>query len=225
MLPTEGKPVASAHWHNQDEAFANVVTGLRQVIEELALKQTESSDGVKGSPSSRPIGTIAFPRNPYFTGREDLLTRLHNTLTTGSKAALTQPQAISGLGGIGKTQTAIEYAYRYRDEYQMLLWARAETREDLVAEVVAIAELLNLPEKSAHEQQITTNAVKQWLETHSGWLLILDNADHLTIVRDFLPTGNRGHILLTTRAQVMGGIARQVQIETMLPEERPLFLL
>jgi hypothetical protein len=47
---------------------------------------------------------------PFFTGREEVLSQLHDALSSG-KAALTQPQAISGLGGIGKTQTAVEYAY------------------------------------------------------------------------------------------------------------------
>jgi hypothetical protein len=64
-----------------------------------------------------------------FTGREDLLTQLATTLRAGQLAALSQPQAISGLGGIGKTQLALEYAYRFRQDYQAVLWAQADTRE------------------------------------------------------------------------------------------------
>ena len=60
-----------------------------------------------------PLWNVPYRRNPYFTGREDILTRLAAALRTDNTAALTQPQAISGLGGIGKTQTAVEYAYRY----------------------------------------------------------------------------------------------------------------
>src|SRR5438876_4624070 len=169
-----------------------------------------------------PIWNVPYQRNPQFTGRKDVLKRLYEAQRASKMATLTQPQAISGLGGIGKTQTAIEYAYRYCDEYQLVLWARAETREDLVADVVTMAALLNLPEKNAQEQSTTITAVKRWLETHPGWLLILDNADDLTIVRDFLPVGNTGHILLTTRAQVMSGIARKVEIKQMPPEEGAL---
>ena len=59
-----------------------------------------------------PIWNIPYQRNPLFTGREDVLKKLSEALKAGKTAALAQPQAISGLGGIGKTQTAVEYAYR-----------------------------------------------------------------------------------------------------------------
>src|SRR5205823_2904680 len=131
-----------------------------------------------------------YRRNMFFTGREDILTRLHDTLIAGKTAALTQPQAISGLGGIGKTQTAVEYAYRYGSEYQAVLWAKADSREVLVSDFVGIADLLNLPEKSEQDQNRVVNAVKRWLQANKDWLLILDNADDLAIVSDFLPSAN-----------------------------------
>jgi hypothetical protein len=83
------------------------------------------------------IWTDPYRRNPFFTGREDLLTRLHDRLTQTRAAVLTQPQAISGLGGIGKTQTAVEYAYRF------VLWVSAATRETLLAGFVTLADLLS----------------------------------------------------------------------------------
>src|SRR5438874_7841079 len=114
VLPTEGKPVDSSQWHNHDEAFANIVEGIHKVIEELVPAQAGNREAVKASPitrttqtttpkSSQAIWNIPFERNPYFTGREDILTNLHNALNKDKTAALTQsPQAISGLGGIGK---------------------------------------------------------------------------------------------------------------------------
>src|SRR6266566_481979 len=90
--------------------------------------------------ASPRIWSMPFQRNPYFTGRDDLLTRLHSVLATGKQAALSQPQAISGLGGIGKTQTAIEYAYRYRDEYNAIFWLKAESRETLLSDVLTLAQ-------------------------------------------------------------------------------------
>src|SRR5205823_8552025 len=120
--------------------------------------------------------------------------------------------AVSGLGGIGKTQTAVAYAYRYRDEYQYVFWVRANKHEELVTDFGAIAGLLNLPERNAQDQNVVVEAVKRWLEGHTGWLLILDNADDLEMASQFIPPGGKGHILLTTRAQAMRNLAQSVEI-------------
>src|SRR5215470_1487183 len=149
------------------------------------------------------VWNIPFRRNPFFTGREAVFTQLHTLLHAGTSAALSQPPAMSGLGGIGKTQTAVEYAYRYRDAYQCMLWVQANTHEILLSNFVALAGLLHLPEQNAQEQQLVVQALHYWFETHSGWLLIFDNADDLAMIQDYLPQGNQGHIVLTTRAQAM----------------------
>ncbi len=138
---------------------------------------------------------------------------------------MTLPLAISGLGGIGKTQIANEYAYRYRNEYQVVLWVNCASREELMTDFIAIAALLNLPEKNIQNQSVAINAVKRWLETHTDWLLILDNADDLAMVREYLLFGNKGHILLTTRSQTMSGLAQKIEIEKMPLEDGVLFLL
>ncbi|MFL5587150.1 MAG: tetratricopeptide repeat protein, partial [Ktedonobacteraceae bacterium] len=215
VIPTDAKPITK--WQNQDDAFLDVAEGIRKAVKELKLIRTISS---KPSPQ---IFNVPFERNPYFTGREDILTNLHNALSKDKTAALTQ--AISGLGGIGKTQTAIEYAYRHRDNYQYIFWVRSETREQLISDFIAIADLLNLSEKDAKDQGIIVDAVKKWLGANTGWLLILDNADDLAMAKDFLPSLSKGHILLTTRAQVIGRLAQRVEIEKMELEEGALFLL
>jgi hypothetical protein len=171
------------------------------------------------------VWNVPFRRNPFFTGREPIFTQIHNLLHAGPTTALSQPPAISGLGGIGKTQTAVEYAYRSRDSYSFVLWVQANDHETLLLNFVALARLLGLPEKDAREQQMVVHAVKRWFETHTGWLLIFDNADDLAMVRDYLPEGTKGHTLLTTRAQAMGGLARKIELDTMEPEEGAELLL
>jgi tetratricopeptide (TPR) repeat protein len=168
---------------------------------------------------------VPHARNPFFTGREGVLKKLHEALTSGNAAALSQPQAISGLGGIGKTQTAVEYAYRYRETYSAVLWVRADSQESLISSFVALAELLALPGKDEQDQQAVVAVVKRWLQTASNWLLIFDNADNLASVHPFLPTEHKGHILLTTRAQATGTLAQRIEIGEMSPEEGGRFLL
>jgi hypothetical protein len=171
------------------------------------------------------IWNVPYPRNPFFTGREDLLKQLRDHLVQSTTAALTQPPAITGLGGIGKTQIAVEYAYRYRAEYHSILWINTASRETLVEGFVTLARLLALPEKDEKDQDVVVEATKQWIAMHDYWLLILDNADDLALASAFLPVTQHGHILLTTRASATGSIAASFPVETMDETEGILFLL
>ena len=118
---------------------------------------------------------------------------IHSAFAAKKKIVLTQPQVISGLGGIGKTQTRFEYAYRYSEGYRYIFWTRADTNELLVSDFGNIASLLDLPVKDDKNQDLSVSSVKYWLQTHNDWLLILDNADDLETARNFLPTRLQGH--------------------------------
>src|SRR5258708_18332974 len=216
---------------NMDESrysVHNEGTLQGQVIgDHNTIHQHYHSGEVNVQPSSAASGAwnVPYRRNPLFTGREKLLTHLHKNLTTSKAAIQTQPQAISGLGGIGKTQIAVEYAYRFRNEYRSILWASAASSDTLLLDFVAIASVLELTEKQAQDQNIIVVAVKQWLAIHEKWLLILDNADELQVVNDFLPIGATGHILITTRAQATGTLAHALEVQEMDQQEGMLLLL
>jgi tetratricopeptide (TPR) repeat protein len=158
-------------------------------------------------------------RNAFFTGREQVLTDLRQALDTQGTAAL------SGLGGVGKTQTAVEYAWRYRERYRAVFWADAESRETLLAGYVSMAALLNLPSAQAKDQELAVADVKRWQEANPDWLLILDNADDLPLVQPFLPNAGKGHVLLTTRAPAASALAERIPVRDMAPEEGALLLL
>jgi len=151
---------------------------------------------------------------------------LHEALSRDSATAITQGHAISGLGGIGKTQTAVEYTYRYRSEYRFIFWTRADTEVALQAGCVEIAKLLDLPEKDATNPADTVQAVRHWLEHTGEWLLIFDNADTPEVLKASYPRTPKGHILLTSRAQIFDtlGIARPLALEKMQPGEALSFL-
>lgn len=125
----------------------------------------------------------------------------------------------------GKTQLAVEYAYRYGSTYQAVLWARAETIEALNASCTEIAWMLTLPQQDIQKQHIIVQMVKAWLEIREGWLLLLDNVDDLTLVRPLLPARSPGHILLTTRTQMTGRFARRLDVDILDAHAGALLLL
>jgi hypothetical protein len=168
---------------------------------------------------------VPYPRNPHFTGREEVLDQLATTLRQNSAAALTQPQAISGLGGIGKTQTAVEYAFQHRGDYAAIFWVRADTTLELSRGMVEIAKVLGLPQANAEEAE-AVQATLRWLTHNSDWLLIFDNADDPELVKDFVPPNPAGHVLMTSRAQDFQdlGIIQPVELDVLSPEEALDFL-
>ena len=172
-----------------------------------------------------PHWLMPYQRNPFFTGRDSVLQQLHDALAHEHSAIISQSYALSGLGGIGKTQTAIEYAYRYANEYAGIFWIRAETNESIVSSFVAIAELLNLPEKQDKEQDRVITAVTRWLTNHSDWLLIFDNVENSELVKSVLPPARCGSLLFTSRRQALEFSAHILDLERMTPEEGMRFLL
>jgi tetratricopeptide (TPR) repeat protein len=218
-LPPDARPISL--WANKDEAWMQVTAGLRRVIEDLSLLPASTSRSVLPS-----IWTIPYPRNPFFLGRDELLAQIHTQFQTGEVMTRSQPQAISGLGGIGKTQLVIEYAYRYSQEYQVVLWAQAESIETLNASYAQLAVKLHLPEKEAEKQEIIVEAVKTWLQYQHRWLLILDNVENpQEILTKFVPPRHQGCIMMTTRVHNVAPLAQTQVLSTMSEQEGVLFLL
>src|SRR5713226_9284923 len=141
---------------------------------------------------SPTIWHVPYTQNPLFTGREDTLRRLGELFQPRGSAALIPPLALSGLGGIGKTSIAVEYAYRHRQEYTAVLWLQADSWDILSSEAVKLAQALHLPERADQDQTRIIEAVRRWLKEHQRWLLILDNVEDFQMVQTFLPTGHRG---------------------------------
>jgi hypothetical protein len=227
--------------------LAEIAVQIRESLERVQLKvitpvpkkveadtDSEMSEAMSGreksihfkSTSSDPIFNVPS-KNMFFTGREKYIEQLHEALKLNGAMALSQPQAISGLGGIGKTQTAVEYAYKYRDEYKAVFWVNADSKESIISSFVKIAGLLNLPVKDDKEQELIAASVKHWLETNSNWLLIFDNADDPKLVEKYFPFQSKGHIILTSRAQIFSNlrIMKTLKMDEMSPDESKQFLL
>jgi tetratricopeptide (TPR) repeat protein len=182
------------------------------------LKGTLGVDSAKLKQES--IFNLPIKRNLFFTGREEILEDIREALESDHEIALTQ--AIKGLGGIGKTQIAVEYAYRSRGFYKAILWINAESEVSLNKSVLEIADIIGL-EIDTNDLQVRKKAVQHWLLENSSFLLILDNIEKMDLYDKFVPAGVTGHVLITTRLQTTGNVQKINTSE--MGEEGVLFLL
>jgi transcriptional regulator with XRE-family HTH domain/tetratricopeptide (TPR) repeat protein len=172
------------------------------------------------------VWVVPYHQNPFFSVREVVVARVHDTLTSHRVGELPTPLVISGIGGIGKTQVALEYVYHYRSNYQVILWARADAVEALTADFIRFADAMDVPEKYEPDQQAVIEGVKRQLQMMPGnWLLVFDNVISTDMVKELIPTARNGHILLTAQAQHSGTFAQNIVLDSMTPEEGALFLL
>ena len=171
------------------------------------------------------------PRNKNFTGRTDILEQLRHR-TAGSKPAVllskeSLPRALQGLGGVGKTAVAIEYAYKYGADYDLVCWIRADQTPLIRSSLAGLAEYLGLPAPSASGIDLTTRGVLDALrrgEPYSRWLLIFDNADQPEELLPFIP-GGPGDVLITSRNHRWGPVVDTIPLDVFERAESVQFLL
>lgn len=158
------------------------------------------------------------PRNPHFTGRKDLLGRLRKRLVDSTAETALVPHALHGLGGVGKTQLAVEYVHRYAGEYDLVWWVSAEDLAQVRASFIELGTTLGLPEHP--EVDRTVDAVLDSLRVghpYRRWLLVFDNADRPADLDRYLPYPT-GHVLITSRNTAWSERATTVEVDVL---ERP----
>ncbi|HEY7418432.1 MAG TPA: FxSxx-COOH system tetratricopeptide repeat protein, partial [Ktedonobacteraceae bacterium] len=116
-------------------------------------------------------------------------------------------------------------AYRYQNDYLRVIWINAQSRETIVTDVGKLARELNTPGCDDKDQAIMLNGFLRWLGRQQRWLLLFDNVEDLSLLQEYIPEGNQGHILLTTRQQAVSGEIRRISIDEMDPETGGYFLL
>jgi tetratricopeptide (TPR) repeat protein len=164
------------------------------------------------------------PRNPNFTGRADLLEQLHQRLDPGQPAAVVQVQAqtLHGLGGVGKTQLALECAHRHASDYDLIWWISAEQPAAIPGQLVVLARRLGIPERT--DQAEIIQALWDELRQRDRWLLVYDNAEDPQPMRPWLPRGGQGHVLITSRNPSWGGLAATLAVDVLPRTEALAFL-
>ncbi|GAB3839973.1 hypothetical protein GCM10029963_07840 [Micromonospora andamanensis] len=180
------------------------VTGLH----EIAPADPDNSAEASGGPPRKQVWNMP-PKNPRFTGREESLAELRRRLTTANAVVL---HALYGMGGIGKTQIAIEYAHRFRDEYDVVWWVPAEQAAVTKAQLALLASKLGITHRSGPSDLAAA------LTARGRWLLIFDNAQSAKNLHDQLALEG-GHVIVTSRNPSFGAVGERLEIHVMRREE------
>lgn len=162
-------------------------------------------------------------RNKNFTGRNDILGNLRKGL---SRRIAVLPHALQGMGGVGKTAVAVEYAHRYKYEYELVWWVPADQPALIQSSLASLAERLGLPAATATGITDAANATLDALrrgEPYKHWLLIFDNADQPEDLNDIIPQGP-GDVLITSRNHRWQSVVETVQVDVFNREESVQFL-
>jgi hypothetical protein len=169
-----------------------------------ALCRLALRDGFRvRDPDRKPINLPDLSLGSLFKGRDAFVEDLRRRLGVGPgrAAAIVARQAVHGLGGVGKTRAAIEYAWRFADDYTALLFVSAPSAAELKARLADLVGILAI-ETAEKEVERRRDAVIRWLDDHPGWLLILDNVDSQDSAREvqrLLAELKAGHVLITSR--------------------------
>jgi tetratricopeptide (TPR) repeat protein len=206
-----------------DQAVTVLVEAVRQVVTPAppgALpaappafpgQRTASAPAVEAGP--RPPGSLPTVwnlarRNLGFTGRDGMLNGLHDALRGGSRVAV---QALHGIGGVGKTQLALEYAHRFAGEYELAWWIPSEQPELISDHLSALALKLGLVSAGTASPE-AVEMLQGHLRRHGRWLLIFDNAEDRDALARLLPDGP-GHQLITSRNHHWTGVAQPIDVD------------
>ncbi|MET8386496.1 tetratricopeptide repeat protein [Streptosporangium canum] len=164
-------------------------------------------------------GVCFLPREPaaVFVGREQVLAVLRQALED-DHAQVVISQVVYGLGGVGKSELALQYAAAHRDRYAVVWWITADSVAQIQSGLAALAGRLHPPVRLAGTVEDAADWVIGWLQTHSGWLLVLDNVEDPEHVRPLLGQLSGGRMVITTRRDVRwGGQRRPVRLDVLEP--------
>jgi hypothetical protein len=197
-----------------------------------ALKGTAKPSSKPGFPGTgrampnvpRFPGSVAHvwnvpPDNPNFTGRNGELRDLAASLAGGSRLTV---HSLHGLGGVGKTQLAAEYAHAHAGDYDVVWWVAAEEAASIPDQFTGLAGRLGLD--PATDPDALRGQVHEQLRGVAGWLLVFDNADDADDIGPWLPrapqrAGIPGHVLITTRRGGFDGFGPVMDLDVIdLPD-------
>ncbi|MGW0557784.1 FxSxx-COOH system tetratricopeptide repeat protein [Streptomyces sp. NPDC002926] len=219
-LPISSRGVVDLVRLDEADAATALLSALDRGDRAGSPLPTDTDSGVR-YPGAVPKVWNVRPRHAWFTGRAPVLDRLRDQLRGDIRSARRFPQVLYGLGGVGKTQVAREYAHRFRADYDLVWWVEAEQPDRVVSSLAELATELDLRagDVVAEAAQAALLALRRGVP-YSRWLLIFDNVEDLDRALDLLPEetgplsdGVYGHILATCRNKPVSTRLEPMEVE------------
>jgi tetratricopeptide (TPR) repeat protein len=210
------KPLALPEFQKRLTAWRDMSDKPNQ--SNVAISQASAANY---DPQFPPFNVPYSPKRDAVIGRAEGLKRVHDQLTKGRRTAIGQTASFTGLGGLGKTQLAVEYAWEYRSAYPNgVIWIEAD--QDIDSQLTALAVNARWV-SAASDHRYKLEIARKRLRSVSGCLIVFDNVDRRSALESYLPEpGASPHLLITTREPQAGFEAVQI---APLNEEQSLQLL
>ena len=196
------------------DAAQELLRGLDAPEAEI-VAAAESVAGTRFPGVTPAVWNVPGP-NGTFTGRDEILERLRAEIV-GSSPTVILPLALHGLGGVGKTQVALEYAHRFKADYDLVWWVDADQPDFINTSLADLAARLRL--RTGENVPEAADAAREALRTgvpHARWLVVFDNASEPEALRPYLPglpSSGTGHILITSRVQAWSQVAAPLEVD------------
>lgn len=213
--PFNEHPVVDLARMDAAQATAKLLWALDRPVQLLGRSGNQAEE--PRFPGTIPPIWNVPARNADFTGRGATLELLRDKLAGGGRAVVVA-QALYGLGGVGKTQLALEYAHRFMADYDLVWWVPSERAEETSGALADLARKMGLKvsENVAEAAEAALEELRR--ETTPHWLVIFDNADDPKQLEPYLPTGS-GHVLITSRNQAWTHSAEPLEVDVFTRDE------
>ena len=182
----------------QPKSIMLIAVGLRRVYSTFRDRQLHNHSSVYIVDDKF---IVPYQKNEHFTGRQSLLAKLCGKLCETEPKQYNHRVALYGLGGVGKTQLALEYVYTHKALHDRVYWLSGVDQVSLLSGFQEIAKRTQcISDTTDLSPSDVAKSVLSWLNQQQGWLLVIDNLDDASVVDDYLPERSPGRLtLLTTR--------------------------
>ncbi|MFF4833083.1 FxSxx-COOH system tetratricopeptide repeat protein [Streptomyces sp. NPDC001315] len=195
--------------------------------DEIPYEAPEAEPLMQSTTTATPALLVNVPlRNTSFVGRQALLRAVEEQLESQDTAAVL-PNALHGLGGVGKSQLALEYVYTHQHDYNVICWIPAERESLILAALASLATQLGVAPSGqdslgAPAANTAVPAVLEALRTgtpYDNWLLVFDNAEDVEAVRNYFPANGPGKVIVTSRNRAWERVATSLPVNVFDREE------